>query len=226
MTLAYVPTMVSGTLEGDRIGAAWLEREREHAVGQPLVVVPTARHIRRDRYIEQLTERTAWVTAGRARLLRMMGWHGGPTLLVHPDVATVGRFDGHRAVTSLCVIEGHDYDPTAWARARGAQDLTVGATVAHDPTIDPNVAAAIEDARAVSGWRGLTTRIDRARIGAVLEATQPSAGGVDPVDLETWALACGWRPSVALRLRRLAETIALSGRPRRDIDPDGVAVAA
>ena len=140
--------------------------------------------------------------------------------------ATLERFVPNRAVTTLCVVQGHEYDPTAWARARGAHDLTIGADVPTGTIIDAGTATSIERVRTERHWRGLTTRGDRARISAALADAGALEPIIEPLDLEVWALTTGWRPAAAERLRRLAETMSRPNEPRPTVGRHRAELAA
>ena len=203
----YVPTDTTGSLEGSRIGTSWLAKREHDGPGRPLIVVPSQHHALLDDYIKAATDTNAWVTSMTLRAAHARGWQGGPVLLLRPDVRVIEWFDRGRSRTPICVVQGTDYDTTAWARARRAEDLTTGRPFPAGAPIDPRLATALEHVRDSVDWHGLTTRFEIAILRTILEVLEDRGSVTDALDLETWALEVGWKPAVALKARTVASRL-------------------
>lgn len=214
---AVVPTATIGSLEGDRIGVAWLDRMSHSTFGQALLVAPSARDLVRDGHVAAASQRHPWVTTSALRGLRRRGWRGGPVLLLRPNAATVGWAERTRSARAICVVEGVDYDPTSWGCAFGADDLTTGRACPPGEPLDPLVETALRAVRMSKDWRGLSTHLEAARVTAILRALASGEQSLDPDALEVWALRSGWRVTAARKLHHIAEDI---GEPDLPTVPD------
>jgi hypothetical protein len=203
----YVPTDRGGTLEGSRVGVSWLRRHASEWAGEPLVVVPTERHARADAHSRNAIERFRWETGSTYRGARQRGWTGGPVLLLFPDASVLGWFDRHPGVPAICVVQGARYDTTPWARAHQPEDLTTGRTYRGELDLDPVVERALDSLARSRGWRGLTSASDISLTVRSLRLLHANGHPIPSQDLETWALAHGWRPAMAARLADYATRV-------------------
>lgn len=202
----YVPTDTSGTLDGCRIGLGWLDARAEAGVGEPLVVIQ-AGATSRNRYIDRALERYRSETSTTYRGVGARSWPGGPALLVYPDATMLHWFDRNRRVGALCVVQGLRYDPRSWAIAFRVEDLTSGRPYADGPSLPPTVADELRAIQARTDWRGMRGPDAIARVDRTLAKLHARGEALDPVELEAWALAEGWRPIEARRLGSHADTI-------------------
>lgn len=207
----YVPTDRGGTLEGSRVGVAWLRRRAPEWPGDPLVIVPTERHARSDPHIRSAIEGSHWETGSTYRGAHGRGWSGGSVLLLFPDASVLGWFDRHPGVFALCVVQGARYDTTAWARAHQPEDLTTGRPYPGDLVLDPVVEQALGSLVRSRDWQGLTSASDISLVVRSLRLLHESGHPIPPGELETWALSRGWRPVMAARLAEYAGRVLEGG---------------
>lgn len=203
----YVPTDICGTHEGARIASSWLERHGPSWGDDPIIVIPTTSHALRDSYIADLTERYRWITSLAYLSARTAGWPGGVAVLMFPNARVLTWFDRSPLTDALCVVQGSAYDTTAWAKAFRPEDLTRGGAFDAGPDIDPVVEQALRSLQAAPAWHGLTRASDTAMAVRTLRLLEDHGHRFTAIDLEAWALAQGWKPTVASRLGSYAAKV-------------------
>jgi hypothetical protein len=212
-----IPRAYAGAGSGSAVvgrAVRWLSSLAAEIGGQPLLYVPGRRNVGADPAIERLSKQlptSTWKTLTSTR------WSGGPVLAAWPDRKHLADIDGHTRTTALCVIGWSDDDTAGWLAA-------------YQPTLlasadAPTTAPAISDPVVVEGMKRLTAMVNHANNLAgpldkrdavdVLMRLRDAGHDYDPEALYAWALAHGWNPRGAERLRELASKAAAGTRLRR-----------
>jgi len=204
----YVPTDTSGTLEGCRIAASWLERRALGWEGEPLVVVPTNAYSNDNDYLIGMTLKHRWETSLAYQGARAHGWLGGPVVLIYPNIRVLDWFDREPSVPVLCAVQGSVYDTTAWAKAHRPEDLTTGQPFSLEIEIDAVVAVALDAVQRSGSWHSLSSADDVSLLVRTLRLLQAHGHAFEPRELEAWAFSQDWKGPAVERLRAYADKVS------------------
>jgi hypothetical protein len=196
-------------LAGDEIvleGLRWLVAQAENAGMSGTVVAPTRSH-----YDDHTV--LGYARAFRCetnRTLRSGGAIRGPLLAVWPRDETLDQIEDWHQPSALCVVPWQLAMIEKWRLARQPTDLLGRAAPAAKPTIaDPVVRVAMGT---VSDFINVNNELvqpeDKAAAVDALRKLHRSGYRLDPGELEVWALANGWGPRGAGRLKEFAEKIS------------------
>ena len=203
-------------LAGDEIvieGLKWLLQRAEDDGEEGVVVAPTRSHYEQRSILGYATRTFRCETA---RTLHARGAIRGPILAVWPRDEVLDQIEEWHAPSALCVVPWQLEFIEKWRLARRPVDLLGIEEVAPEPTIeDPVVLVAMESVnRFVNVNNNLAQPEDKAAAVDALQKLDRAGHILNPAELEVWALANGWEPRGAARLREYAEKIR-NGRSLR-----------
>jgi hypothetical protein len=203
-------------LAGDEIvieGLRWLLARAESDGGEAAVVAPTRSHYERHQALGYARGNFRCETV---RTLRGGGSIDGPILAVWPSDETLNLIEEWHNPSALCVVPWRLAAIEKWRLSRRPVDLLGQAEAALEPTIsDPVILVAMETvSHFINVNNELVQHEDKAAAVDALRKLHRAGHRLDPTELEVWALADGWGPRGAARLREFAEKIS-QGRSLR-----------
>lgn len=221
MTTQPRPDAIAGPRSSDpdatKHAVRWVLAAQRSLGGQILLYLPQKRSLEYEPLLEQLGREHA-VTVASWKTLSSAGWSGGPVLAAWPDPEHLGRIDGDRRTTSLCVLAWSSDNLTAWLRARKPKQLGLTDFPGpRDSPLDPVVQAGLRQlGRMVNHANNLAGVLDKRDALAVLTELHRGQHSLPAEDVYAFVLADGWPDRGAQRLRRWAAEIEAGKRKRID----------
>jgi hypothetical protein len=190
-------------------GLRWLVSHVEAEGVEGIVVAPTRSHYDHHTALSYARNRFRCETIrtlqpGRGGTIR------GPLLAVWPRDEMLDLIEEWHSPSALCVVPWQLEAIEKWRLARRPDDLLGRAETNPTPTIaDPVVHAAMQSvSRFINVNNELVQTEDKAAAVDALRKLSRAGHRLDPSELEVWALADGWGPRGAARLRDFAEKIS------------------
>lgn len=194
---------------GIKLGLRWLLDQP----GQPLIVLNKKIVLRNNKVLSTIVDQ-ARIPVVAPPHVHQPSWSSGAVLAPWASERTLLAIDddlGHQA-TAVCAIGWAAGSLSPWIAGHGARDLRTPHTAPAQPSLDPVVVLAMEEASAlINHNNALVTDAEKAYMVRTLQELARSGHRFDVDDLVAWAMANGFDPREIPRLRDYA-TRVLAGR--------------
>lgn len=214
------PMAVAGPAGQDRDATrhavAWVLQQRAARGGDVLLYEPQRNSPTNDPLLDQLSRTRGVVTATWRTYSGAGVWSGGPVLAAWPDAEHLGRVDGDRRTSALCVLAWTARDVEAWVLARHPDVLGTAEFELERPTaLHPVVQAGLRDlGRMLNHANNLAGLLDKRDAISVLTALHRAGYALPQDEVYAFALANDWPDRGARRLAEWAGEIDTGKRKR------------